>query len=543
MITARDYQEHGVQMLRESIEAGNSRVLAVAATGAGKTILACLLILAALEKGHPSLFVAPRREIIAQTYRKLIDAGLRHEDVGVILAGVEDGARGAAADDPWRLAARRPWAKVQVASIDTLRNRAKPPAGLVFLDEAHRSISPSYEKLVAEYPEANIIGLTATPWRADGKAFRTLYEDIVVIASPKTLIERGYLVGPRVWTVPKGSLPDLSGVKIKGGDYDDRELAAACDKAALVGDIVEHWQKHASGQRTVVFAASVEHSKHIVERFVAAGITAEHLDGETDVVTRSAILGRLRRGETLIVSNCAVLCEGWDEPIVSCCILARPTKSTTLYIQCAGRILRPHPEKGGAIILDHAGCAIEHGLPHEDREYSLDPPKKRRGSREDCAKACPDCLEVVELGTLVCPHCGHEFPAREKKPIEEGKGELVEVLTKSVAATSLAKWEALVEKWRLENEKRMATPTGRPRKAGWLRHEWKNKHGFDVPRGAKMPKNTPEELARIAELDEKAKPATGPLEVAWGAPDADGWSTGTVKAAAPTPPAMRRVAW
>lgn len=528
MISPRDYQIEGVAALRASIERGHSRVLAVAATGAGKTIIACLLMRAALERGHPSLFVAPRREIIAQTYRKLIESGLAHEDVGVILAGVEDGARGAAADDPWRLAARRPTARIQVASVDTLRNRAKPAAGLVFLDEAHRSISPTYEKLVAEYPDANIIGLTATPWRADSKGFRTLYEDLVVIAPPAMLVEQGYLVGPRVLTVPSGSLPDLSGVKTRGGDYDERELAAACNQGKLVGDIVDHWQKHASGQRTIAFSASVEHSRHIVSRFLSAGIPAEHLDGETDVATRGAILRRLRSGETLVVSNCAVLCEGWDEPIVSCCILARPTKSKALYIQCAGRILRPHPDKGGAIILDHAGCAVEHGLPHGEHDYSLDAPRRRKGKSEDCAKACPDCFEVVALGATLCPSCGHEFPARKRKQLEESRGELVEATPES-PAKRIEAWDALVETWRADNVLRMASRSGRPRKAGWLRYEWRKRYGYDVPRGAKMPRNTPEELARIQWLEDQKASA------------ADPWAPPAVNA---TPAvAMRRIAW
>lgn len=538
-ISLRPYQEAGIEAIRAAIRSGARRVLAVAATGAGKTIIATSIIDGARRKGRRSLFLAPRREIISQTYRKLIEAGLPHDDVGVILAGVESGARSADPGDPWRLAARRPGASVQVASVDTLRNRAKPLADLVFLDEAHRSIAPSYEALLASYPEASVVGLTATPWRADGKGFRSLYQGLVVVAPPKTLMDAGFLVEPRVWSVPSGSLPDLSGVRVKGGDYDATELARACDRATLVGDIVEHWQRHAPGQRTVCFAASVEHSKHIAERFRAAGIAAEHLDGETDIATRAGILGRLASGETLVVCNCAVLTEGWDMPAVSCCILARPTKSTTLYIQCAGRVLRPAPGKAGAVILDHAGCALEHGLPHEEREYSLDAPKKRkRGAAEDCAKMCPECFAVLALGTVTCPECSAELPRPERRGIEETGGELVEVKP-GAHLKHLQAWSDFCDAWREENARRMATETGRPRKAGWLLFAWKKRHGYPPPRGVKMPRNSPEELARIAELD-GAKAAAELAEVVSferALPKPSAW------AAEPVATPMRRVAW
>ncbi|MBL8718121.1 MAG: hypothetical protein JNL79_19225 [Myxococcales bacterium] len=167
-------------------------------------------------------------------------------------------------------------------------------------------------------------------------------------------MRQGFLVEPRVFTVPAHALPDLSTVKVRGGDYDERELADAVDRRQLVGNIVEHWRKHADGVRTVVFAVSIAHSKHIVERFQEAGVRAEHLDGGTPMLERDAILARLDRGETQVVGSIGTLCEGTDIPSVKCAILARPTKSTGLYLQQAGRILRPYQDQP-AVILDHAG--------------------------------------------------------------------------------------------------------------------------------------------------------------------------------------------
>jgi DNA repair protein RadD len=410
-VALRPYQSAGVESIRVKIRGGARRVLVVAPTGAGKTVIFSHVVAGALSRGKRCLVVAHRRELINQAYAKLLANGLPESEVGVIMGGD---------------ARRRPAAPIQVGSIDTLRNRAKPPADLVIIDEAHRALSKSYTDLVEAYPDAVHAGFTATPFRADNRGLGDLYEALVVVATPRVLIGEGYLVEPRVWTVPASKLPDLSGVRVKGGDYDERELAAAVDRSSLVGDIVDHWRKHAAGVRTVAFAVSVEHSKHIAEQFRAAGVAAEHLDGETPTAERDAILGRLERGETLVVSNCGVLCEGWDQPSVKCCILARPTKSTGLYLQQAGRILRPW-QNARAVVLDHAGCAAAHGLPQDEREYSLEGGRKRAGAKNEApVKTCEGCYAVVPAGTAECPECGKEFAA-EPRQLEHKPGELVEV--------------------------------------------------------------------------------------------------------------------
>jgi DNA repair protein RadD len=163
-----------------------------------------------------------------------------------------------------------------------------------------------------------------------------------------------------------------------------------------------------------------------VERFRGAGVPAEHLDGDTLPLERDAILGRLDRGETLVVSNCGVLCEGWDQPAAKCAILARPTKSTGLYLQQAGRILRPWNDQA-AIILDHAGCALEHGLPQDDREFSLEGVRKRARARADPpTRECPACFAVLPAATRTCPSCHLELGAGREVPVEQ-EGVLVEV--------------------------------------------------------------------------------------------------------------------
>lgn len=371
----------------------------------------------------------------------------------------------------------------------------------------HRALAKSYVDIAAKLPEAVHLGLTATPIRADGKGLADAYDELVMLARIPDLISDGYLVQPRVWSVPDRSLPDLRGVKSTGGDYNAKQLAERVDSAALVGDIVEHYERRAEGERAFCFAVTVEHSRKIVARFCERGFAAEHLDGETPTADRDAIFARLRSGVTRIVSNVGVTTEGTDVPSVKCIILARPTQSLGLYLQMVGRCMRPF-EGRGAIVLDHAGCARMHGLPHEDRPWSLEPPKrKRRASEVECAKSCPECFAVVALGVRIC-ECGYVFPIRQVN-LTESAGELEEVLATSV--TQLEAWTAMVAAWREENERRMAKPTGRPRKPGWLRHAWKQAHGYDLPRGSKMPKLSPEEQARIDAIDGAAA-APGPTE-------------------------------
>lgn len=438
--------------MRACVRRGVRRILLVLATGGGKTSCAAELIRLTVARGHRALFIAHRRELITQAYQRLLDFGLPVEDVGVIMAS-----------DP----RRRPGAKVQVASIDTLRNRAKPCAELVIVDECHRSLSRSHREVSAHYPNAVHLGLTATPYRADGKGLGDAYDELVLVASPRELIAQGFLVEPRVFTVPPSALPDLSAVRTRAGDYDKRGLEDAVDQKSLVGNLVEHWRKHADGLRTVVFATSVAHSKHINARFREAGVASEHLDGETPTQERDAILARLDSGATRVVASVGTLTEGWDQPSVKCAILARPTKSTGLYLQMAGRILRPF-EGQQAIILDHAGCVMEHGLPQDDRELSLEGSKKKRigAGGEAPAKTCPECFAVLPLSIRECPECGAILSVA-KDDIEETPEELVEVTVDDVR--------------RLEWQRLQALASLRGYSPGWAARRYRQRFGEPPP--------------------------------------------------------------
>lgn len=501
----RPYQVDAIQRAREAIGRGRRHVLIVAPTGSGKTIVASSIIASAVARGRRVLVVAHRRELIRQTYAKVVRGGVQHDAVGVVMASVGRPTLRLIEPDPatltdaalWAEHARsRPSAPVQVASIDTLRRRALPPADLIIIDEAHRALAPSYRALRDHYTAATHLGLTATPCRTDGRGLGDYYDELVTVATVRQLIDQGHLVEPRVWST--AALPDLSSVRTRGGDYDAEQLAAACDRRELVGDIVEHWQRLGGGARTVVFAASVQHSQHIAETFRAAGVAAEHLDGETPTPDRDAILARLDRGETTVVSNYGVLVEGWDQPSVAVCILARPTKSEAVYLQAAGRVLRPAPGKAHAIILDHAGCALQHGLPQDDREHTLEGRAKRTASLPSVSQ-CPSCLAVLPRGTRVCEGCHAELPASGASPREEPEsiaGELVQ-LEASVGADARHVLAVLME-WRKRWER------GKPTKPGWCAYRYSDRTGGRRwPRSVPLPTLTEAQRQLVAELDER----------------------------------------
>jgi len=408
----RPYQAEAVLALRRSYAAGRRAPVLVMPTGSGKTVVAKALVEGAAAKGRKVLFLAPRRELIFQTCEKLDAAGL---GFGVIMAG----------QNP------RPWEPVQVACIPSLLSRCvvrgerMPQADLVIVDEAHLSIADGTQRVLDAYPDAAKIGLTATPARTDGRGLGAVYDDMVLGPSVAELTAQGYLVPARYFAPSK---PDLAGVKIQAGDYNAKQLGERMQP--LVGDVVTNWLRIAAERKTVVFSVNVAHSMALCEQFQAAGIAAEHLDGTTPNDQRAAILQRLRSGKTQVLTNCDVCTYGWDEPSISCAVLARPTKSLARYLQMVGRVLRPFTGKADCLVIDHAGSVDDLGFVDEPIEWTLDADAKvtERGRFEKSKESkitCPDCATVYN--GRQCPHCGHEPPARAAKAIAHIDDDLAEI--------------------------------------------------------------------------------------------------------------------
>lgn len=254
-----------------------------------------------------------------------------------------------------------------------------------------------------------VIGFTATPCRQTGAGLGHLFDHLVMVATIEELTKEGYLVPIRYYAP---SEPDLTGVKITAGDYNEKQLGEAMDKPKLVGDIVEHWARLSEGRQTVVFTTTVAHSVSVCEAFRAVGIPAEHVDGHTAKDERKEILSRFKNGDTRVLCNCAVFTEGVDIPDISCVVMARPTKSLALYLQCIGRGMRPANGKTDMILIDHAGACYEHGPAHEITEWTLDQNFKNSNKKNDERKernsralTCDVCT-CVYTGRLKCPDCG-----------------------------------------------------------------------------------------------------------------------------------------
>lgn len=414
----RPYQVEAINALREGYRSGLKSQVLVFPTGGGKTPTATQVIQSVVSKGKRAIFLAHRKELIDQASKKLDAFGVPH---GVV----------AGAHKRWE-----PYAPVQVASVQTLNARKTlPQADLVVIDECHRSPSASYRSILERYPNALVLGLTATPVRTDGRGLGDLFERLVIGATPRGLLEAGYLVPATGYVY---DTPDLSRVKKVAGDYQQNELAQVMGARKLVGKVVEQWLQHARGKRTVVFAVNVEHSQTLARQFREAGVAAEHVDGTTATGEREAILKRLESGQTQVVCNCALFVEGWDMPALEVCVLARPTQSVSLYLQAVGRVLRPAPGKTVARIHDHAGCVLTHGLPYMDREWSLTQEGRRKGAVEaiPSLRTCEECFAVwaPSQGPETCPVCGHANQRSVRKPPTEVDGAAVALEALSVSA-------------------------------------------------------------------------------------------------------------
>jgi DNA repair protein RadD len=255
----------------------------------------------------------------------------------------------------------------------------------------------------------------------------------------------------------------------------------AMDKATLIGDVVEHYQRLAPGQQGIVFAVSREHSRHIAEAFCAAGVKAEHVDGSMKDRDRSRIVDGFRGGEVRVMVNVDLFGEGFDVPGLVYVGLARPTKSLALHLQQVGRSLRVMPGKAEAIICDHAGNAFAHGLPDDERAWSLQGRKKGQGRAASDASPihqCPDCFRVSYSSSRECPGCGHVFAVQSRAP-EQKEGELYElkgILAKEEAAKKRKAEEreckTLADFIRLGMERSYQNP------GGWARMQMQVRHNY-----------------------------------------------------------------
>jgi superfamily II DNA or RNA helicase len=407
------HQDRALDMLRHSLATGHKRPMLQAPTGAGKTVIGAAVVEGALRKGNPVLFTVPFLSLVDQTVE-------RFDEQGIHAIGVMQGQHPATdAEQP-----------VQVATIQTLLKRAKPKAGIVLIDEAHKWFD-HYGEWMADpvWAKVPFVGLSATPWT---KGLGKHYDDLLIPTTTKHLIST---VNPRTgrtylspFKVFAPSHPDLTGVKTVAGDYHEGQLSERMSQPVLIADVVSTWLRLGEDRPTLCFGVDRAHARKLADQFEAEGVPTGYVDMDTPADERVRIGQRLKNGQIKVVCNVYTLTTGvdWD---VRCIILARPTKSEMLFVQIIGRGLRSAEGKAECLILDHSDTTLRLGFVDDIHHDRLDMGKHQKGSDRDrerkptLPKECPSCSHLKPAGVHKCPHCGFA-PERQSK-VEEHQGELI----------------------------------------------------------------------------------------------------------------------
>lgn len=432
--TPRADQERTINALRESFCRKNRRVVCQAPTRSGKTVIACLMMAAARGRGNRSLFLAQSRQIVTQTVDALSEYEVPH---GIIMDG-------------YAVALHE---EIQVGSVQSLLSwcdhdeggLAWPHADVVFLDECH---SESYWRIHNVYPNAWIVGLSATPCDSKGNGlgrrlreiyrrpddgpsiylgeYEAGYDGLVVGATYAEMLAIGQIVPIRIYSQLR---EDFQPIAADDDAVDlQRRAAAYMENARLVGEVVKTWKEHGGDRPTLYFAQSVAHSIMLRDAFNAAGITAEHLDGGTIQADRDKILRRSRSGETKVVCNCNTLHTGFNGNWISCVGVARVVASLPLWRQMTARGSGKWPGKEECVLIDHGGVAHVFGSPDIDIHWPLDPGrsaekeylrKRKDASKRDDVGQCEKCGIWLDFGRI-CGKCGTERKSKDRHH-EDGK--------------------------------------------------------------------------------------------------------------------------
>jgi len=411
MLKLRPYQEKLLEDLRQSMRQGHRRILAVMPTGAGKGTTIAVMVQSAADRGKRVLILAHRKELIADLSKRISWLGIDH---GIICAGQPEDLT-------------KP---VQVGSVQTVVRRIDriPEPCLIVQDEAHHLIRGNmWGRIVDAWPDAYLIGKTATPARLGGEGLGEghggYFTDMVLGPSVADLIFTGYLSPARIYAPPV--VADLQGIRSRGGDYANDQAAAAMDRPTVTGDAIAHYQRLAAGQQAIAFCCNVKHAVSVCDAFKTAGIGAELLLGNTP--DREQVVADFAAHRIRVLVTVDVVSEGFDVPAASCAILLRPTQSLGLYLQQVGRVLRPAPGKDHAVILDHVGNVNRHGFPDDHRDWSLDDRMHRtRGTSAPSVRTCPQCFAAFKPAPQ-CPACGAQCQPIKSRVIRQIAGELQEL--------------------------------------------------------------------------------------------------------------------
>lgn len=383
-------------MWLELFQKGHRRVLLQLPTGGGKTVIAALFASACADRDMNTLFLVHRRELITQLEKKLKEVGLNY---GIIAAKFKQHFN----------------KSHYIASVQTLA--ARHPSinpDLIIVDEAHHATAKQWQAVLERWTGAKVLGLTATPERLDGHGLAKHFDSMVCGLDVQSLIDISRLAPVKV-VAPPMLIDWTAGVKTLAGDYAREQVAEVALQKSSIADVAAAYRQHGANRRVIVFAVSIAHSEAIAERLKAAGARVGHIDGGTPTPTRAGLLKRFDSGELDTICNVSIIDEGFDCPACDTVLDAQPTRSLTRWLQKCGRAMRPGKDKQ-AVIIDCAGNVWRHGLPTQEREWSLQakPNGKRHSNLTESLRNCGECFSVYPNTLYACPFC--HAPRQQPNP-------------------------------------------------------------------------------------------------------------------------------
>jgi len=465
----REYQKDAIVQLRSSLKAGNKKVLLSLATGAGKSLIIREIVKMAEAKNNNSLMLAHRTILIKQMIETLSDCN-----------------------------------NVAVETIQTSKNRLHDNIKIVILDEAHFGAnSPMQDKVLSKYPNAIIIGLSATPITSKGERLEG-WNDVIDVVQLKDLVDLGFASPVKV-LAPMSI--DRSHFKTVGGDYNQKDVGEEVTKSSIISDVVQKYIKHAHGLKSVFYAVNIEHAELIVAELTAEGYNASSYHSK--LKNKDIIFKDFKDNKVDILVSVESLTTGVDVSNIYCAVLATPTKSIIKAVQIYGRITRLDPKNPDkvALILDCSNVIDDTVHPYQKLDFTKEPTKKvikcklcdgtmkvikktasipnerniyyvetvskcdkcgnidiKSEEKIDELTFCEECEEHIKKGTAKtiteidegniivyseCPHCKHKKVFRELESIDaELEEKLLEVQTDSVET-----WEDLHKELRKAKDK------------------------------------------------------------------------------------------
>ena len=386
----RPYQTESIQALRTAFGNEHKNVILCLPTGAGKTVVFSEMAKLAYQRNTRTLVLTDRIELFKQTFGALS----RH---GVTVQELNAGKR---------TKDFQPDALLTVAMVETIKRRKLPTYApqLIIIDEAHKG---NFNKVIEQYPNARIIGATATPV---GKHIPKYYTEIVNTIDIPELVLKGFLSPCKAYQM----VDDFSDLEIKRGEYTDKSLFTHFDNKKLYSGVLKEWNERARNKKTIVFNVNIEHAEQMTREFQDAGIVSACVTSKTSKAERDAILSAFSSGKIQVLNNCGILTTGYDEPSIECVIMNRKTNSLALWLQCCGRGSRIYPNKPNFIVLDFGMNHDVHGLWSEPRKWTIEQPRKKK-KQEAPVKECPKCEAMLNASAKVCPYCEHEFKTTAAK--------------------------------------------------------------------------------------------------------------------------------